>query len=65
MTDPELDRRARAMLAKALGAVDMQLQPQRSAYDALAHHGLLAVVLLCVFAAGFVAGAIWQMQSGL
>ena len=63
-TDPDLDRKARAMLAKALEGVDTRNPYRRSGYAWLADHGLLAVVILCVFVAGFVVGAIWQLQSG-
>jgi hypothetical protein len=62
-TDPKLDAKARRVMEDALNRFDAR---QRSAarYQWLTDHGLLAVVVLCTFVAGFVVGAIWQLQSG-
>lgn len=63
VTDPKLNAKAQRMLDAAISRYDREQRRART-YDWLVVHGLLAVVVLCVFAAGFVVGAIWQLNSG-
>jgi hypothetical protein len=58
-TDPKLNAKAEHMLQTAL-----RKRRRKRTYEWILDHGLLAVVLLCTFAAGFVFGAVWSLRGG-